>query len=130
MDDEQILAAIGLSEADATDLALKHQAFLASLNPAQFVAVSRSLPTPQSAAAAISPDCTVDVLNNFVAKRCQSGTASGAAAFPAPVAAAFPAPVAAAFPAPVAGAFPAPVCAAFPVPVAAAFPAPVDESGE
>jgi len=145
MNDEQILAAIGLSEADATDLALKHQAYLASLNPAQFAAVSRSLPTPQSAAAAISPDCTVDDLNNFIAKRCQSGGSGAAtfpapvaaafpapvgAAFPAPVAASFPAPVAATFPAPVAGAFPAPVCAAFPVPVAAAFPAPVDKSGE
>jgi hypothetical protein len=146
MNDEQILVAMGLSEADATDLARKHQAFLASLNPAQFAAVSRSLPTPAAAAAAISPDCTVDDLNNFIAKRCHSGPAHGAAAFPAPVAAAFPvpvgaafpAPVAAAFPAPVAGAFPAPVCAAFPVPVApaepapsaAAFPAPVDKSNE
>src|SRR5580698_6480570 len=98
MNDEQILAAMGLSEADATDLARKHQAYLASLNPAQFAAVSRSMASPEAAAAAISPYCTVDDLNHFIVKRCQSGASSGGAAFPAPVAGAFPAPIAAAFP--------------------------------
>lgn len=138
MDDKQILAAIGLSEADATDLTRKYLTYLASLNPAQFAAVSRSMPDPQSAAAAISPDCTVDDLNNFIAKRCHASAASPAAAFPVPVVAsfpvpvgaAFPAPVAGAFPVPVAGAFPTPVCAGFPVPVAPAPPAPDDKSGE
>ncbi len=86
MKDSQILQAIGLSEADATDLASKHQAYLRSLNPAQLAVVNSSLPSPEEAAAAISSDCTADDINNFVKARCNAAPVAGALALPGPVA--------------------------------------------
>jgi hypothetical protein len=79
----EILRAIGLSEADAADLVRKHQAFLASLNPAQYEAVRRSLRSPGAIAASISPDVTVEDLNRFVAERSPSADGPSALSLPA-----------------------------------------------
>jgi hypothetical protein len=84
MKDAEILKAIGLSEADAADLVRKHQAFLASLNPAQYEVFRRSMRSPSAIAASISPNCTVEDLNRFVAERCPS--VAGPHAFSVPCA--------------------------------------------
>jgi hypothetical protein len=67
--DSVILSRIGLSEAEARDFIAKHQAYLKSLTPAQYEAVSKSLPSWQAAAAAIHPDMTAADLQDFVARR-------------------------------------------------------------
>lgn len=82
MKDAEILKAIGLSEADAADLVRKHQAFLASLNPAQYEAVRRSMRSPGAIAASISANVTVEDLNRFVAERCASAVGPHALSIP------------------------------------------------
>jgi hypothetical protein len=83
MKDAEILKAIGLSEADAADLVRKHQAFLASLNPAQYKAARRSLRSPGEIAASIGANVTVEDLNRFVAERSPSADGPSALSLPA-----------------------------------------------
>jgi hypothetical protein len=66
--DSVILSRIGLSEDEARDFIAKHQAYLKSLTPAQYDAVSRSLPSWEAAAATIHPDMTAADLQDFVAR--------------------------------------------------------------
>ena len=67
--DSVVLSRIGLSEEEARDFIAKHQAYQKSLTPAQYEALSRSLPSWQEAAAAIHPDMTAADLQDFVARR-------------------------------------------------------------
>jgi len=85
MNDADILNAFGLSEEDITDLINKYQSYLGSLNAAQLDAMTRRQPDPEKIAAAISPNCTVDDLNDFAAKRSKTALVPGAFSIPCPV---------------------------------------------
>ncbi len=80
--DEEILAAIGLSEEETADLIRKHQAYLQSLNTGQHQLVKLSLPSWEQAAAAISPNCTVADLDRFISARGDPPDLAGALCVP------------------------------------------------
>ena len=69
LNDEQILARLGLDEAGAKDYIAKAQAFLASLSPAQLAAAKRTSPTWEKAAETFGGDATAADLQEFVSRR-------------------------------------------------------------
>ena len=77
----QILQAVNLSAADAADFVKKHAAYLESLNPAQYAAVTKSLPSWEDAAATLGPDVSSDDLLGFVKARGGPADAAGALCF-------------------------------------------------
>ena len=77
----QILQAVNLSAADAADFVQKHTAYLESLNPAQYAAVTKSLPSWEDAAATLGPDVTANDLLDFVRARGGPADAAGALCF-------------------------------------------------
>ena len=76
-----ILNAVKLSPADAHDFVQKHAAYLNSLNPAQYAAVKKSLPSWKQAAASLGPGVTAQDLQNFVKERGGPANAAGALCF-------------------------------------------------
>ena len=116
MSDTTINQAIGLSDADATDLLQKYYTFSSSLNPAQQAVMKRVVPSVEHAAATIGGGTTVDELNDYLSRR--TSTSGGSAlAVPVPSATGVPVPTATGVPVPATGVpVPSNVATAVPVP--------------
>ena len=59
MNQEQMLAAMGISQQDFSDFVTKFAQFRASLNPAQQAVLDAALPTTSAIAASFGPNCSV-----------------------------------------------------------------------
>lgn len=59
MNQEQMLAAMGVSQQDFTDFVIKFEQFRDSLNPAQQALLDSALPSTSAIAASFGPNCTV-----------------------------------------------------------------------